>query len=94
VIEGRIIEETDEISLYALLGLAMREGLDLREVVVSYAGCGSHNVLVSALERETDDAPRRLVPVDDDLGDEDLGPLKPGELTPSGYGGFDTEVGF
>ncbi len=63
MIEPRILQETDEISLYALLGIAMREGLDLREVVVSYAGCGSHNVMVSALEEDT--PKRQLVPVED-----------------------------
>ena len=71
MIEPRILQETDEISLYALLGIAMREGLDLRDVVVSYAGCGSHNVLVSSLEEVTPAdgtetlTPRKLVPVED-----------------------------
>ena len=84
MIEPRILQETEEISLYALLGIAMREGLDLRDVVVSYAGCGSHNVLVSSLEEVTPaDGTEKitLVPVDDDDGY-------------AGYAGFDTEVGF
>ena len=59
MIEPRTIVERDEISLYELLGLAMREGLDLRNVVVSYAGCGSHNVLVSSLEEEGEGRPPR-----------------------------------
>ena len=68
MIEPRIIAERDEISLYELLGLAMREGLDLRKVVVSYAGCGSHGVLVSSLEEATP-PPRKLVPEEDAYDD-------------------------
>jgi hypothetical protein len=70
VTEPRHLAERDEISLYELLGIAMREGLDLRKVVVSYAGCGSHNVLVTSPE-EAYQAPRKL------------GPLAEGELTPA-----------
>ena len=68
MIEPRILQETGEVSLYSLLQLAMAEGLDLRDVVVSYAGCGSHSVMVSALEEVTPaDGTEKitLVPVDD-----------------------------
>ena len=64
MIEPRILKETGEISLYELLGIAMAEGLDLREVVVSYAGCGSHGVLVTSME-EAAPPPRKLVPEED-----------------------------
>ena len=51
--ETRILKETAEVSLYELLSMAMAEGLDLRDVFVGYAGCGSHNVGVWAIEEAT-----------------------------------------
>lgn len=68
MIRPRLLTETDEISLYELLGIAMREGLDLRKVVVSYAGCGSHTVLVVSLDEDQTDPPRKLVPEPDYVG--------------------------
>jgi hypothetical protein len=83
VIEPRIIVETGEISLYELLGLAMKEGLDLREVSIGYAGCGSHSVGVWSMEP---------------VPEVDLGPLAEGELTPRKLvpeeDAYDDEVGF
>jgi hypothetical protein len=78
--ESRVLREQDEISLYELLSMAMDEGLDLRDVVVSYAGCGSHQILVHSIEEVT--------PAD---GTEPITLVRP-RLEDSL--GFDSEVGF
>ena len=78
MIEPRILIDTDEISLYRLLQLAMAEGLDLREVSVGYAGCGSHEISVWDMSGDHVPAP-------------ELPDLEPTELVPAHY---DSELGF
>ena len=71
MIRPRTLAETGEISLYELMAMALAEGLDLRDVFVGYAGCGSHNVMVWAMDEITPaDGTEKitLVPVDDDPG--------------------------
>lgn len=64
MIRPRILVETDEISLYMILGLAMQEGLDLREVIVSYSGCGSHEVVVLDMSGDHAHDPDPVQPAD------------------------------
>ena len=68
MIRPRTLAETGEISLYSLLQIAMAEGMDLRDVFVGYAGCGSHSVTVwgmEEIEKADGTEPITLVPVDD-----------------------------
>ncbi len=74
MIQPRILKETAEISLYELMQLAMHEGLDLRDVFVGYAGCGSHQVGVWGMdefEKADGTEPITRVPVDGEVGDYD-----------------------
>ena len=85
------IMEADEVSLYTLVSAAMAAGLDLREVVVSYAGCGSHNVLVQSMEAEAHLADEEtFVPTVGPAWEWNEKRKQTGDLVP----GHDGEVGF